>query len=111
MPKETKQIEKPWAVYSFSAYEGRNASGIGKVTNWIDFVIQYSEEQKPGIKWDPSYVKTFHNSSEALDYFFNNAKERNLTKQEARKKFLDNFPNERVNLEKLLAQTPPNAQD
>lgn len=103
-----KLIEKPWAVYSFCSYEGRNASGIGKVTNLIDFAIQYSEEQRYSAKpWDPRYVKTFRTSAEALDYFFENNQEKNITKQKAQKIFLDNFPSERINFEKLLAQSQP----
>lgn len=73
-----------------------------------DFAIQYSEGQKyPASLWNPRYVKTFRTSAEAIDYFLENYQEKKISKQKAQERFLENFPSERVNLEKFLAQSKP----
>ena len=95
----TKQIEKPWAVYS---------SGIGKVVRqdsngkiWITSFEANSPE------WVPKEIQTFGNSTDAINYFFaHQSYQPKYSKENMIVLFLDQFPSEKNNLE-LLAQSLP----
>ena len=105
---DSKQIEKPWTVYSYLG-----PSGIGKVLSESKFSLDllYSEGQYFPLEiWDPNYVKRFETPLEAIDYFLPYSGHEN-NKEKLIELFLWKFPSERANLEKLLAQSQPKCTD
>jgi len=122
MSNETqKLIGKPWAVYSYDAWGAWGFAKVvkedkdeGKIYNlWLRL---YEGEQRFSIDdqpedeaWDPRYVKTFDNLLKMMAYFLVHQRKFNppYDKNSVIKSFLFRFPNERNNIEKLLAQSKP----
>jgi len=100
----TEKIKQPWVVYSYAT-----PIWIGKVIKEKEncLFIQYSETQEyPPHLWDSKSVKRFDNPLEAIEYFLVQSHE--LSKKTIISRFLADFPSEKNNLEKLLAQSQPN---
>lgn len=100
---EGKPIEKPWAVYGWFM----GPYNVGKVvrTSRGSLDIQYTEgQQYPSECWDPKWVHRFDNPLKAIAYFRVHQNS-DYSKKEVIDMFLNNFPSEKANLEKLLSQS------
>ncbi len=101
--QNSKEIEKPWAVF------GRFFDNFGKIVedSKNSCYIQYCEGQMyPPELWDSNRVKKFDNPLESINYFFEHNSDYE-NKKKVIEIFLRNFPSERKNLKKLLAQSQP----
>jgi hypothetical protein len=93
---ESKQVEKPWAVYGF----GFGATDIGRLISLSEDEkvghIRYSEGQYyPVEPWDMGYIKIFKRSAEAIDYFLKNQSflvEMPISEKEITQRLIQSFP-------------------
>lgn len=114
MPDETqKPIEKPWAVYRNLNFQYR----IGKIRGdsgsfyWIKF-----RENEDSELWDKRYVRAFDDPLKAIAYLLVitegiHTSHKKLFHKTEREDIIQSlfiqFPNERKNIESLLAQSQP----
>lgn len=113
--KSQKSIEKPWAVYG--NYLG--SWGIGSVVKKGEFGerqclwLKYKEDLSEGMPWDSDYVNVFDSPIKAMAYFLVHQRKDQFhrDKKYVLIQFLSDFPSERANLEKFLAQSQPKCRE
>ncbi len=102
-------IEKPWAVYGWDM----GAYGIGRIVQEkiCSLGIIYSEKIGAPIQtWVEAQVHRFDNPVKAIAYFLVHKMkyfDLGYTKEKVINEFLENFPSEKSNLERLLVQRSP----
>ncbi len=102
--ENSEEIKKPWVIYNRDS----GPWGIGKIVEESknSYNIQFFEDQTfPPQSWDKDWTDSFNTPKEAIDYFLIHSPE--YSRKELIDKFLENFPNEAVNLEDIIAQSQP----
>jgi hypothetical protein len=104
----SKQIQKPWAI----VFSHHGLDFIGKVLREWNYGLKvaHSEDYEKSSEVVRAAgqirIRRFDTSKEIRDYLIENYSENDLV-QGVYNGFLYNFPSERANIEKLLAQSQP----